>query len=227
MEGEKLLLSLTDISKKYRNGKNEISALTGVSLNIRAGEKIVITGPSGSGKSTLLNMIGKLDIPDSGMIIYSGNDITFLTEKKASAFRREKVGFVFQDDALVPELTAFENVEIPLVISRRPYAERKAAAMAALERLGLGDKRNSYPASLSGGERQRVSAARAVVNSPEIILADEPTANLDSASAGKVIKSLVSLSDEYGASIIIATHDERVIEQFVNRIALLDGKILR
>ncbi len=222
-----LLLSLDNISRTYKTGKTFTAALTDISLDIRKGEKTVITGPSGSGKSTLLNLLGKLDSPDRGRIEYAGDDITYLTGKKASAFRREKIGFIFQDDALVPELTVIENVEIPLVINGYSFKKRRSLVMEILRKLGLSEKLLSYPANLSGGERQRVSVARAVVHNPELILADEPTANLDSESADAVISAIDFLASSGNTSVIITTHDERVIKRYPNRIKLLDGRIIR
>ncbi len=222
-----LLLSLDNISRIYKTGKTYTAALTDISLDIGKGEKTVITGPSGSGKSTLLNLLGKLDRPDRGRIEYAGDDITYLTGKKASAFRREKIGFIFQDDALVPELTVIENVEIPLVINGYSFKKRRSIVMEILRELGLSEKYSSYPANLSGGERQRVSVARAVVHSPELILADEPTANLDSDSADAVISAIDFLASSGNSSVIITTHDDRVINRYPNRIKLLDGRIIR
>jgi putative ABC transport system ATP-binding protein len=203
-----------------------VYALHGVHLHVRRGEFTAIKGPSGSGKTTLLNMLGGLDRPDEGHVVVNGTNITALSETDLVNFRLRHIGFVFQSFNLIPVLTAWENIEFILLLQHRPKAERDARVAELLREIGLSDKAKKRPAELSGGQQQRIAVARALAPKPEFILADEPTANLDSASAGHLLDLMARLNDQEQMTFLFSTHDQRVIERARRVITLEDGRIV-
>ena len=221
------IVELVNVVKVYRLGEGvEVPALRGVSLKIDKGEFVSVQGPSGSGKTTLLNMIGGLDKPTKGRVIIDGVDITDLGEKELAHFRREKIGFIFQTYNLVPLLTALENVELPMMLSGKfseSEVRRRAEELLAL--VGLEERMHHRPTQLSGGEQQRVAIARALANEPAIILADEPTGNLDQVSGQRIINLMKNLNETLNQTFIIVTHDPTVAEQTERKFYLVDGKI--
>ncbi len=219
------LIKTKDLSKIYISGETETKALRGVTLSIENGEFSVITGPSGSGKTTLFNLIGALDSPTSGMITFDGDDLSKLNRKERTLFRREKIGFVFQTFNLIPVLTAFENVAFPLNLLGISEKEIKKKVYSLLEKVGLKGMEERRPAALSGGQQQRVAVARALIKDPVLVLADEPTANLDSATGGEIMKLMRKLNKEDKITFLFATHDPMVMEYSRRRIKLRDGKI--
>ncbi|MDX9974237.1 MAG: ABC transporter ATP-binding protein [FCB group bacterium] len=218
-------VEMADVSRVFGKNAAEVAALSGVSATIDHGARVAIVGPSGSGKTTFLNLAGVLDRPSSGQVYVLGQEVSRFSEKKASTFRREKLGFVFQDDALIPEITVFENVELPLVLLRRPAQERKARVRALMDRLMLSHRLTSFPTVLSGGEKQRVAVARAIVHDPMLLLADEPTSQLDTRSAEAVLQTIEDLTAEKGITVLIATHDPRVYSRFPTQLKFTDGRI--
>ncbi len=227
------VLELSKVARIYRKGENEVRALDGVDLSIEAGEFLAIVGPSGSGKTTMLNILGCLDSPSSGSIVYDGTDLHGLDEKALSAYRRDRISFVFQSYNLIPVLTVRENVELPLVIEARAKgkgggrsdAEIKALALEMIEAVGLSDKADRFPREISGGQEQRVAIARALVKKPLVVLADEPTANLDSKTAGEILDLMRDINEKMGATFIFSTHDRLVMERARRIVTLHDGKI--
>jgi putative ABC transport system ATP-binding protein len=219
------LIKTKDLSKIYISGETETKALRGVSLVIENGEFSAITGPSGSGKTTLFNLIGALDSPTSGTISFDGKDLSKLNRKERTLFRREKIGFVFQTFNLIPVLTAFENVAFPLNLLGVPEKKIKKKVYNLLEKVGLKGMEERKPAALSGGQQQRVAVARALIKEPVLVLADEPTANLDSATGGEIMKLMKKLNKEEEITFLFATHDPMVMEYSRRRIKLHDGKI--
>ncbi|MFC1979603.1 ABC transporter ATP-binding protein [Chloroflexota bacterium] len=217
------MIGLDNITKVYRMGKVEVYALNGVSLSIKEGEMVAIIGASGSGKSTLLNLIGCLDRPTSGMYLLDGVDVSGLNDNKLADLRSRKFGFVFQEFNLLTRASAITNVELPLVYSDSRHKHQRA--MAALEKVGLGARANHKPTELSGGEQQRVAIARALVNNPSLILADEPTGNLDSASTADIISIFCQLHQE-GITVILITHEMDIASRTQRIIRVLDGKII-
>ena len=215
-------VEIKDLYKSYEKGK--IKALNGINLTIKEGEFVSIIGPSGSGKSTLLNMLGALDIPDSGKINVAGKDLK--SDKKLNKFRSEQIGFIFQLHNLIPNITVRENIEIPMYTQKLSSSKMKERALKLLEDVGLYDKADILPNKLSGGERQRVAIARALANNPSIILADEPTGSLDSKTSNKILKLLIDLHKDKKVTLIIVTHDMNVAKLANRFIEVLDGEII-
>jgi len=218
------VLELVDVVKRYP-GDPPVEALRGVSLTVREGEMLAILGRSGSGKSTLLHVMGTLDTPDEGIVRVAGYDTSALSDRQLSALRARHIGFVFQQFFLLDGMSVLDNAAVGLLYTGLPLHERRAAAREALERVGLGHRLQHRPAQLSGGERQRVAIARAVVNRPAVILADEPTGNLDSASGAALIELLRELHDE-GATIAVITHDRDIAAAAPRRVEIDDGRIV-
>jgi predicted ABC-type transport system involved in lysophospholipase L1 biosynthesis ATPase subunit len=215
-----------DLSKSYTSISSQVHALRSVSLQIERGEKIALLGRSGSGKSTLLNILGGLDSPTSGALFVDGRDLAKLTTTGLADYRLSAVGMIFQSFNLISSRTALENVELPMIFAGRPKKERSAAAELALENVGLGKRLHHRPAELSGGEHQRVAIARALVNSPTVLLADEPTGNLDSATAGEIIAILMDHIGKHGTTLVMVTHDQELAGRCADRtLRLRDGQI--
>jgi putative ABC transport system ATP-binding protein len=218
-------LELRAVHKTYRLGAHVVPALRGVSLQLAAGEMLALTGPSGSGKSTLLNLAGLIDRADSGEILLRGEPVTGLDEPAATLLRRDAIGFVFQSFNLVPVMTVHENVEYPLFLAGVAGAERERRVDELLAAVGLAEHAGHRPDALSGGQRQRVAIARALVKRPTLVIADEPTASLDSATATQVVDLMRDQGHAHGAAFLIATHDARLLERCDRAIDLLDGRI--
>lgn len=206
-------------------GLTTLTALDHINLSFKKAEFAGLVGPSGSGKTTLLNIIGSLDVPTKGSAEVLGEKIEALSHKKASALRNNHIGFIFQTFNLLPVYTVFENVEFPLLLQGRTNSERKKLVMDALEWVGLADRDTSKPAQLSGGQSQRVAIARAIVKKPEIILADEPTANLDAENSHHIMKTMAQLNQDLRTTFIFATHDEKVMQYLRRKISLVDGRV--
>ncbi len=218
------MIDMRKIRKVYSTGRIEVEALRGVDLVVGENEFVAIMGPSGSGKSTLMNLMGCLDTPTSGEYFLDGEKVESLGSNELAEIRNKKVGFVFQNFNLLPYATAFENVEVPLIFGGVPTKKRKQRAVELLERVGLGDRADHKPTELSGGEMQRVAIARALANSPRLILADEPTGNLDSGSGAEIIKLFVELGEQ-GHTIIVITHDKEIARRTHRIIKLKDGMV--
>ena len=225
MSPESCAVRLTGLRKSYRVGETSIEALKGVSLDVFSGEMVALTGPSGSGKSTLLNLCGLIDTQDAGSRELGGAVIDGLDEIGLTRLRREKVGFIFQGFNLVPVMTVFDNVEYPLLLLGVAAAERRQRTMTALQQVGLEGFAQRLPDALSGGQRQRVAIARALVKSPALVIADEPTANLDSTTARQIVDLLHELAHERNASVVVATHDERMSSHCDRVLHLMDGEL--
>ena len=221
------LIETQNLVKKYPIGGREFTALNHVNLTVQTGEFAGLVGPSGSGKTTLLNIIGALDSPSEGRAIVIGQDTGKLRHKQAARLRNEHLGFIFQTFNLLPVYTVFENVEFPLLLLNMSASDRKEAVMQALTWVGLSDRAKSRPAQLSGGECQRVAVARAMVKKPKIVLADEPTANLDAANSLNILETMVRLNEELDTTFIFATHDEKVIRYLRRVITLTDGQVIK
>lgn len=219
------MIVLDGINRSFQVGTQRVHALADIGLKIHAGEYISIMGPSGSGKSTLLNILGLLDRPDSGRYILNERDVTELDDTALAAVRRNEIGFIFQFFHLIPRMTAAENIELPLVLEGRPVTERRRQVTALLEAVGLSDRAHHRPDQLSGGQRQRVAIARATVMQPALLLADEPTGNLDQASGHEIIKVLESLNQR-GKTLILVTHDADLGRRARRRIRMVDGRIV-
>lgn len=223
---KRAIIKIKDVWKTYVMGENKVHALRGLNLEVRRGEFLAVMGPSGSGKSTAMNMIGVLDKPTTGHIYLEGTDISTMTESNLAQIRGKKIGFIFQKFNLINSLTAKENVMLPLVFQGVPIAERAKRAEKLLSLVDLKDRQNHLPSELSGGQQQRVAIARALAVDPEVILADEPTGNLDSKSGGSVMDFLKKLHKDQGKTIIMVTHDEH-LAKIAQRVEILkDGKLI-
>jgi putative ABC transport system ATP-binding protein len=219
-------ITVRDVHKAYRLGETMVPALRGATLELRRGEFTALVGPSGSGKSTLLNMIGCIDEPDAGAVLVEGRDVAHLSDDERSRLRNEKIGFIFQSFNLVPVLDIYENVELPLLINERiPAGERRDRVMQAIRDVELEGFVRHAPDKLSGGQRQRVAIARALVGSPLLVLADEPTANLDSGTAHRIIDLMLSLNESRHVTFFFSTHDEKLIARVARIVHISDGVI--
>jgi putative ABC transport system ATP-binding protein len=217
-----------NLAKSYQTGEVEVKALQGVSFAIEAKSFLAFVGPSGSGKTTLLNLVGCLDKPTSGTLQVADVDVLQLSRKQAAAFRGERIGFIFQSFNLIPVLTAFENIEYPLVmVQAKPQDDRRSRVLELLEAVGMADQKNKMPEQLSGGQKQRVAIARALVTRPELVLADEPTANLDHETAHMIIRLMKRMRDSLGTTFIFSTHDTRIIGEAEIICTLEDGRLLQ
>lgn len=219
------LIELNNMYKRFPMGRSEFTALKDINTKFEKGEFSGLVGPSGSGKTTMLNIIGSLDVPTEGSARVLGQDVSSLSNKQAARLRKLHIGFIFQTYNLLPVYTVYENVEFPLLILKMPPGERKSKVTDALGWVGLLDKKDSLPSQLSGGESQRVAVARAIVKRPELVLADEPTANLDDNNAYNVLEMMVKLNEELDTTFIFATHDHKVIKYLKRKINLIDGRI--
>jgi putative ABC transport system ATP-binding protein len=219
------IVSVEAVSRRFPLDHSEVCALDNASLRVEPGEFLAIAGPSGSGKSTLLNLMGCIDQPTSGRVVLDGEDTSKLSPARLAAFRREKIGFVFQTFNLIPVFTARENVEFPLLVQGVGADERRGRAMSALENVGLASRAQHRPDLLSGGERQRVAVARAIVHRPRLVLADEPTANLDTHNATQLIDMMRDLNLTLGLTFIFSTHDQRLLEHTPRIVRLCDGRV--
>jgi putative ABC transport system ATP-binding protein len=220
------VVQLENVTKMYRIGEVETRALDGVSLSITAGEFTALVGPSGSGKTTLLQLIGCLDRPNTGAVNIDGQDVTRFTNNQRADLRREKIGFIFQFFALIPVLDAYENVELPLLLNGVDARERRERATELLEAVGLRDRMHHRPDQMSGGEQQRVAIARALAPRPLLILADEPTANLDTTNGEQAMAIMKRLNEQMGTAFVFATHDPRVVSFARRVVKLRDGKVI-
>jgi len=221
------IVQLNNVTKNYSLGKTTVKALRGVTLEIEREDFIAIMGPSGCGKTTLLNLIGCLDTPTSGTVLFEGKDTSKLDSNMLADIRSEKIGFVFQHFDLIPVLTAFENVEFPLLLKKLDKKERSERVYYALQMVGLSDKTSRKPLELSGGEQQRVAIARALATKPDIILADEPTGDLDSNMGDRIIHLMRGLNEKEGTTFVFSTHDPMIMEHASKIIKLHDGKIIK
>ena len=221
------IVTVENLVKRYPMAGKHFTALDGINLSFGTGEFAGIVGPSGSGKTTLLNIIGSLDSPTEGTATVIGQSVGKLSQKDAAMLRKQHLGFIFQTFNLLPVYTVYENVEFPLLLLSMSAGERKKSVLDALEWVGLTDKISSRPAQLSGGECQRVAIARAMVKRPSLVLADEPTANLDAANSHHILKTMVKLNEELQTTFIFATHDDKVIRYLKRKITLEDGKVVK
>jgi putative ABC transport system ATP-binding protein len=221
------IIKISRMIKRFPVGGSHFTALNGIDLSFTKGEFAGLVGPSGSGKTTLLNIVGSLDIPSDGSVQVLGNDIERLSHKQAARLRNQHLGFIFQTYNLLPVYSVFENVEFPLILLKKTTAERKKAVMESLEWVGLTDKTKSRPSQLSGGESQRVAIARAMVKKPKLVLADEPTANLDAENSHNILHTMERLNSDLKTTFLFATHDEKVISYLHRIIRLEDGKVVK
>lgn len=217
------MIKITDLEKVYRTEEVETVALNKISIDVKQGEFVAIMGPSGCGKSTLLNILGLLDDPDAGSFLFNGIEVAGFNERKRADLRKHNIGFVFQSFNLIDELTVYENVELPLIYTKVPASERKARVEKVLDQMQIMHRRNHFPQQLSGGQQQRVAVARAVVNNPKLILADEPTGNLDSNNGNEVMQLLTELNEK-GTTIVMVTHSEHDAKFSHRIIRMLDGQ---
>jgi len=220
-------IQLNAVKKSYLLGETKVEALRGITLSIEKGDFLAIAGPSGSGKSTILNLIGCIDIPTAGTVIIDGKEVETLGDKELTRYRREKLGFIFQSFNLIPVLNVYENIEFPLLLKRKLNREdRRDRVMHIIERVGLQDRLKNKPSELSGGQRQRVAIARALVTHPLIILADEPTANLDTDTGHKILTLMQEINKQEKTTFVFSTHDEHIMEHARRIINLRDGMIV-
>ncbi len=221
----KTVIELHGVHKSYQLGQHLVRALRGVDLQVQAGELLALTGPSGSGKSTILNLCGLIDQADQGQVVIQGSDIASLSERELTLQRRQTIGFIFQSFNLVPVMTVAENVDYPLFLNGVPEAERKVRVAAQLKAVGLEEHAQHRPDALSGGQRQRVAIARALIKRPALVIADEPTASLDSVTADQVLDLMRERGQAEGAAFVIASHDERLTRRADRIVHLLDGRL--
>ena len=219
------LIRFEQVTKVYRKGALETQALRGVDVTINSGEFVALWGPSGSGKTTALNLVGALDVPTTGKVYIEGRDLGTLSRRELSQLRRDRIGFVFQSYNLIPVLTAYENAEAVMSLQGAPASERKERVMGLLKEVGLAGLENRRPHELSGGQQQRVAIARAIAANPAVVLADEPTANVDSETAEKILALMAGLNRERGVTFVFSTHDPRVMKYARRLVGLVDGKI--
>ncbi len=219
------IIKLENVTKVYHQGKINVTAIDGFSVAVDKGDFTALCGPSGSGKTTILNIVGALDVPTAGRVTLEGNDLADLSRTALSTMRRDRIGFVFQAYNLIPVLTAYENAEFVLALQGMPERERRARVMEMLKEVGLEGLENRRPEELSGGQQQRVAIARAMVTQPAVILADEPTANLDSATAASLLSIMEHLNISHGITFLFSTHDQRVMDRARRIITLRDGKL--
>lgn len=220
------LVQIENVSKIYQTGDVEVAALSDINLSIEKSSFVSFVGPSGSGKTTMLNMIGCLDIPTTGKILVDGKQVDTLNRQKKAAFRGDVIGFIFQSFNLFPVLTAYENIEYPLVmIKDEPARQRKERILNVLDSVGMLSQKNKFPDQLSGGQKQRIAVARALVTQPKLVMADEPTANLDKKSSINVIRLMRDMKDKFGTTFIFSTHDPRIMEEAEITHTLVDGKL--
>jgi putative ABC transport system ATP-binding protein len=220
------LISVRNVEKHYRLEKTDAPALVDVSLDVQAGERVCLMGPSGSGKSTLLNLIGCIDAPSAGTVIVDGEDTGSLSDARLSDFRNRRMGFIFQSFNLIPVLSVFENVEYPMLLQRVPACERRARVEELLRMVGLEEYGRRSPENLSGGQRQRVSIARALVARPRLVIADEPTASLDHATGGAIMRLMVEMNESENATLVFSTHDPAVSRYAKRIVKMLDGRVV-
>jgi len=216
------MIETRNLHRSYRLGKKLVEVLHGIDLEIQRGEKVFLCGPSGAGKSTLLYTLAGLERPELGSVHIDGQDLYNMAGRDQARFRNSRIGYVFQNYHLLPELTALENVIVPGLLGKM---DRTEAAKGALERVGLGDRGDHLPAELSGGEQQRVAIARAIVNEPKVLFADEPTGNLDSANSAQIMDILLNLATEHGVTLVVVTHDETIAAKGDRKLVIRDGKI--
>ncbi len=224
MSGTETMIQIDKVVKKYMTAAGEVTALKQIDWQIGRGEAIAIMGPSGCGKTTLLNLVGSMDNASEGSIIVDGLDVTRMTERQAENYRLKKVGFIFQFFNLVPSLSAMDNLELPMILAGVPRPQRLEKAQKLLQTVGLGEKGHKRPEELSGGEQQRVAVCLALVNDPDLILADEPTGNLDVANMEIITRLLISLAKDQGKTVIVATHDQKMADTFPTIFRMRDGK---
>jgi putative ABC transport system ATP-binding protein len=221
------LVELVDVKKHYMLGDTRVDALRGITLSVHKGEFLAIAGPSGSGKSTILNMIGCIDNPSDGRVLIDGTEVEHLSDRDLTRYRRSKIGFIFQSFNLIPVLNVYENIEFPLLLRRTlTRKERARIVMRFVEEVGLADRLKNKPSELSGGQRQRVAIARALVTNPLIILADEPTANLDSATGHRIVELMKTINEVDNTTLVFSTHDRHIMEHARRVVNLRDGQIV-
>jgi putative ABC transport system ATP-binding protein len=220
------LIRVRDLDKRYQRGSEELHVLQGLNLDVEKGEFVAFMGPSGSGKTTLLNLLGGLDVPTSGSIAVAGDELTAMSARKLAAWRARHVGFIFQMYNLIPVLTAFGNVELPLLLTKLSKRERRAHVETALSLVGLADRKKHYPRQLSGGQEQRVAIARAIVTDPTFLLCDEPTGDLDRKSADEIMELIDRLVHEHGKTVLVVTHDPRAAERAHSVLHLDKGTLV-